>query len=596
MLGSRSVILTFFVAIVSACAPKEEKEPEEIGPIAITLNNHELTLARGSSEALTYSFFPEHSVEQPVSWHSSDTSIVKVADGIVYGINKGQAEVFVESRKLSDGCVVTVVVNPSEIILNTDSLALFLGAMTTIEATVLPLDVNDTTVVWTSSDSQVVSVDESGVIRALSDGKAMITATCGEVSSSCSVTVCSPLSLEARENGIITIDNPLRRTYSYSINGAQHTSRDSTLIEIKVVSGDVVALFGSANSSATTAGKYTNIQCSSPCYIFGNVMSLYHPDNLTGAEEIYEPYAFYGLFKSNANIYNHPEKNLVLSAKVMKSFCYAWMFYGCTGLTSAPELPATSLADHCYIEMFERCTALEEAPELPAVDLAEYCYSYMFSYCSALKSPPVLHAVNLEKNCCSHMFQWCTSLSSAPALTATKMKQACYQCMFESCTSLTSAPELPAKVLARSCYNSMFYACTSLKDAPALPATNLAPGCYAEMFAECTGLTTAPALPATTLTESCYATMFRYCINLSAAPVLPAKELKPNCYYNMFRSCKRLNYIKALFTSEPSFDTTGYWVEGVSSSGTFVMNETASWDVRGVNGIPVGWDVNTATE
>ena len=599
MLGSRSVILTFFVALASACAPMEEQPKkelakEEIEPTAITLNNHELTLARGSSETLTYSFFPEESDKLPVSWHSSDTSIVKVADGIVYGIKKGQAEVIVESGELSDGCVVTVVVNPSEIILNTNSLALYLGATTTIEATVLPLDVNDTTVVWTSSDSQVVSVDESGVIRALSEGKAIITATCGEISSSCSVTASSPLSMEALENGIITINNPLRRTYSYSINGAQHTSRDSTLIEIKVVSGDVVALFGSANSPATDAGKHTSIQCSSPCYIFGNVMSLYHPDNLTGAEEIYEPYAFYGLFKDNSNIYNHPEKDLVLSAIVMKSYCYAMMFYGCTGLTSAPELPATSLADHCYLEMFERCTALEEAPELPAVDLAESCYSYMFSYCSALKSPPALHAVNLEKNCCFSMFQWCTSLSSAPVLKATKMKQACYECMFYACYSLTSAPELPATVLAQSCYNSMFYACTSLKNAPALPATNLAPGCYAEMFADCTGLTTAPALPATTLAKSCYAAMFRYCINLTTAPVLPAKELKPSCYYHMFRSCKRLNYIKALFTSEPSFDTTGYWVEGVSSSGTFVMNKTASWDVRGVHGIPVGWDVNTA--
>ena len=129
MLGSRSVILTFFVALVSACAPMEEqpteeRAKEEIEPTAITLNNHELTLARGSSETLSYSFSPEESVELPVSWHSSDTSIVKVADGIVYGIKKGQADVIVESGELSDGCVVTVVVIPSEIILNTNSVAI----------------------------------------------------------------------------------------------------------------------------------------------------------------------------------------------------------------------------------------------------------------------------------------------------------------------------------------------------------------------------------------------------------------------------------------------------------------------------------------
>ena len=32
--------------------------------------------------------------------------------------------------------------------------------------------------------------------------------------------------------------------------------------------------------------------------------------------------------------------------------CYAYMFYGCTSLTTAPELPATTLANYCYLRMF----------------------------------------------------------------------------------------------------------------------------------------------------------------------------------------------------------------------------------------------------
>ena len=34
------------------------------------------------------------------------------------------------------------------------------------------------------------------------------------------------------------------------------------------------------------------------------------------------------------------------------------MFSGCTSLTTAPELPATTLADYCYYGMFQRCTNL----------------------------------------------------------------------------------------------------------------------------------------------------------------------------------------------------------------------------------------------
>ena len=55
------------------------------------------------------------------------------------------------------------------------------------------------------------------------------------------------------------------------------------------------------------------------------------------------------------------------------------MFYGCTSLINAPELPATNLAKYCYQSMFNGCTSLIEAPsKLPAITLTEYCYSSMF--------------------------------------------------------------------------------------------------------------------------------------------------------------------------------------------------------------------------
>ena len=36
------------------------------------------------------------------------------------------------------------------------------------------------------------------------------------------------------------------------------------------------------------------------------------------------------------------------------------MFSGCTSLTQAPALPATTLADYCYIDMFTDCTKVTE--------------------------------------------------------------------------------------------------------------------------------------------------------------------------------------------------------------------------------------------
>ena len=54
----------------------------------------------------------------------------------------------------------------------------------------------------------------------------------------------------------------------------------------------------------------------------------------------------------------------------LAEYCYSGMFYGCTKLTQAPELPATTLAGGCYNRMFNGCSNLTQAPALPATELA----------------------------------------------------------------------------------------------------------------------------------------------------------------------------------------------------------------------------------
>ena len=276
-------------------------------------------------------------------------------------------------------------------------------------------------------------------------------------------------------------------------------------------------------------------------------------------------------------------------------YCYRDMFNGCTSLAIAPELPATTLAEGCYDYMFYGCTSLASVPVLPATTLANNCYGFMFANCTSLTSAPELPATTLANNCYSYMFYGCTSLASAPVLPATTLATGCYSGMFEDCTSLTTAPELPATTLANNCYSYMFIG-TSLISAPVLPATTLAAWCYSDMFEGCHSLTSAPVLPATTLAEGCYSGMFEDCTSLTTAPELPATTLVTDCYADMFFGCDGLNYIKAMFTTTPSDTYTENWVSGVASSGTFVKNSSASWNVTGNNGVPSGWTVETASE
>jgi hypothetical protein len=46
-----------------------------------------------------------------------------------------------------------------------------------------------------------------------------------------------------------------------------------------------------------------------------------------------------------------------------------------------------------------------------------------------------------------------------------------------------------------------------------------------------------------------------------------------------------------MFTTTPSNTYTDNWVNGVSSTGTFVKNSAATWTTTGGNGIPSGWTV-----
>lgn len=147
------------------------------------------------------------------------------------------------------------------------------------------------------------------------------------------------------------------------------------------------------------------------CIITGNIMSLLFGDNFVGKTDLtgYD-YAFCYLFRDCTTIQS--AENLILPATVLTNSCYANMFYGCTSLTSAPELNATNLVDWCYANMFWYCTNLTSVPVLlPATTLTNGCYNSMFRDCTSLTTAPELPATTLVKSCYGQMFENCTSLN-----------------------------------------------------------------------------------------------------------------------------------------------------------------------------------------
>ena len=117
------------------------------------------------------------------------------------------------------------------------------------------------------------------------------------------------------------------------------------------------------------------------------------------------------------------------------------LFKNCNVLTSAPELPATTLAGNCYDGMFSGCTSLTDAPELPATTLAGFCYDSMFYGCTSLTDAPELKATKLVASCYDNMFYGCTKLSTvtmlAPSDQISNATRYCYNWLYNAGTDKT---------------------------------------------------------------------------------------------------------------------------------------------------------------
>jgi len=372
---------------------------------------------------------------------------------------------------------------------NPESVTLKVGEEKALEVTTI----SDQPISYTSSNEDVATVDEKGVITAVSEGDAIITVSVAstdtyaagmkqvqvKVVPAIDPILTTPLTIEAKaENGatvkLTKSSDKLALVKTIMYKKSTDTSwKDYEFDdEISLNKGESVS-FWSNNAALAQTNEgwtlYSSFDISDECYVYGNVMSMI--DDQEGAtaenpkfstdEEIGASHAFFYLFQY-CKILNHESKELVLPATKLASNCYQGMFYNCEKLTKAPELKAEKLEDYCYRSMFSYCTSLTKAPELKAETLTRYCYASMFSGCSSLTKAPDLKAKELTRFCYSSMFNGCTLLTEAPEIAAETVAPYCCQSMFTSCTSLTKGPVLKAKKLEEACYNAMFSSCSKL--------------------------------------------------------------------------------------------------------------------------------------
>ena len=381
--------------------------------------------------------------------------------------------------------VVDGIVPVESVSLDKASLSLMQGTGAVLTATVSPDNATDPSVSWTSSNEGVVTVDQNGKLLARGIGSATVTVTTtdGAKTATCAVTVTEAVPgqmyftitsetagntisfTQLEDNNVPTVSG----NFWYSLDGGATWTSIGTWGDLAGFSQTL-----DRNESLLLKGELDKtcfgykIGIPKAATVSGNIMSLVSGDSFASDTELDAKYAFYSLFDGSQVT---DASRLVLPATELTDFCYSNMFFGCSGLTSAPALPATSLAESCYFSMFQNCINLGSAPVLPATTMAQASYGMMFDGCKKLTTAPELPATVLADHCYFGMFWDCSNLTSAPELPVTELADGCYKFMFFKCSSLTSAPELPATTLAAGCYERMFWNCTNLSYVKALFTT-----------------------------------------------------------------------------------------------------------------------------
>lgn len=142
----------------------------------LTLNVDEVRIDKGEYSGLRVEYNSDAS-DTRLQWISSDERVVRVDDsGRIEGVGGGEAYVSVLAPNgRSASAKVYVDVEGMAVRISPNDLVVGVGAQVPLKVSFLPEDCTDRVRRWSSSDPSVLSVDEEGVLCALSVGQAYIT-------------------------------------------------------------------------------------------------------------------------------------------------------------------------------------------------------------------------------------------------------------------------------------------------------------------------------------------------------------------------------------------------------------------------------------
>ena len=212
------------------------EQPGKIDVTGITLEQSELSVEKGRTEAITANIEPADASTKGITWTSSAPEIVTVTRGVVTGIKPGTAKITATTKDggFTATCDVTVWSTPVKgIKISNKQLNIGTSLSKKLTAQIIPSDASDQNHTWSSSNPAVASVDEDGTVYGISEGKAVITVTSAEggYEASCAVNVVPVELVDVTGTEVFKTDNTDSATElsGASASGATLTQTDATV-------------------------------------------------------------------------------------------------------------------------------------------------------------------------------------------------------------------------------------------------------------------------------------------------------------------------------------------------------------------------------
>ncbi len=173
---------------------------------SITLNETEGVVCVGGKKQLEATIEPSYATDPSVTWYSFNDDVATVNDnGLVTGVNEGVSWITAttnDGTNLTAMCKMTVKTAPTSVKLNYMEADVHMHQTLQLNATILPSTAHQE-VVWTSSNADVATVSESGLVTPISLGNAIITASTVDGSNKkamCVITVLPAVATEVHLN------------------------------------------------------------------------------------------------------------------------------------------------------------------------------------------------------------------------------------------------------------------------------------------------------------------------------------------------------------------------------------------------------------